>query len=72
MGSLSIWHWVIFIFFILVLGIPIARKLTRIGHAEEKTCPRCAEQIKAAALVCRFCGYEFPKSPSDALGRMSE
>ncbi|MDR3448180.1 MAG: zinc ribbon domain-containing protein [Alphaproteobacteria bacterium] len=27
--------------------------------AEEKICPRCAEQIKAAALACRFCGYEF-------------
>jgi predicted Zn-ribbon and HTH transcriptional regulator len=26
---------------------------------EEKTCPKCAERIKAAALVCHFCGYEF-------------
>ena len=26
---------------------------------DEKTCPKCAEQIKAAALVCRFCGHNF-------------
>jgi hypothetical protein len=33
-GSLSIWHWLIFIFFIMVLGIPIARILTRIGYSK--------------------------------------
>jgi predicted Zn-ribbon and HTH transcriptional regulator len=31
----------------------------RATSVEEKTCPRCAERVKAAALVCRFCGYEF-------------
>ena len=25
----------------------------------EKTCPRCAENIKKAAFVCRYCGHEF-------------
>lgn len=30
-------------------------------EADEKVCPRCAETIKKAALVCRFCGNEFAK-----------
>jgi hypothetical protein len=30
------------------------------GPAEaEKVCPRCAERVKAAAKICRFCNFEF-------------
>jgi len=31
----------------------------RTASFEEKTCPICAERIKAAALVCHFCGHKF-------------
>ncbi|HEY2353371.1 MAG TPA: DUF4190 domain-containing protein [Gaiellaceae bacterium] len=26
---------------------------------DTKVCPRCAERIKSAAVVCRFCGYDY-------------
>src|SRR4029079_2815589 len=33
----------------------------RIGEPDEatKVCPECAETVKAAAKVCRFCGHRF-------------
>src|SRR5215210_272587 len=33
-----------------------------------KTCPRCAESVKKAAPVRRFCGHEFAGSPSASPG----
>lgn len=33
--------------------------------SQMKVCPRCAEEIKAAAKVCRFCGYEFVSDHAD-------
>jgi hypothetical protein len=29
------------------------------ADVEMKTCPRCAEDVRKPALVCRYCGHEF-------------
>ena len=42
----------------------------RVG-AESKVCPRCAETIKAAALVCRHCGQEFDIIPDPAAATLA-
>jgi hypothetical protein len=33
----------------------------------ERTCPWCAETIKAAAVVCRFCGRDVQPQPNTDL-----
>jgi Uncharacterised protein family UPF0547 len=32
----------------------------------DKTCPQCAEKVKSAARVCRFCGHPFGDADIDA------
>ena len=36
-----------------------ARKTEEVEAAGTKVCPKCAERVKKAALICRFCGNEF-------------
>ena len=36
-----------------------ATQASTLGNATGKACPRCAEIVKRAAAVCRFCGHEF-------------
>jgi Uncharacterised protein family UPF0547 len=39
-------------------GDLIEGRITR-GQGPTKTCPECAEEVKEAAKVCRFCAYRF-------------
>lgn len=43
----------------------LERKSVRSGlqSGTMRPCPRCAEPIKTAAILCRFCGSEFPPLP---------
>lgn len=34
--------------------------------SDTKTCPECAEEVKSAAKVCRYCGHRFDAQPASA------
>lgn len=41
------------------------------NNANVKVCPMCAEQVLAAAVICRYCGHDFRTSEvEDASGAM--
>jgi hypothetical protein len=42
---------------------PLVTLIAVIGVESLRTCPRCAETVKAAASVCRHCGSEFSHKP---------
>ncbi len=67
--------WVVAVFTVVFYPVAIYmswRLFVEHRDGASKVCPRCAERIKAAAMVCRHCGQEFdpeisqPVSPSPA------
>lgn len=47
---------------ILVLALPSRAKMLADKdrqYGRVKDCPQCAETVKSAAKVCRFCGHKF-------------
>jgi hypothetical protein len=59
------------IFGVLVVGgiiwFVLKEQIVLVGGPPVSTlrrCPKCAEQIKVDAVVCRFCGYEFQSPPT--------
>lgn len=41
------------------LGDAKAKEAQQIAGGDSKKCPRCAELVKADALVCKHCGNDF-------------
>jgi hypothetical protein len=37
-----------------------------VSDGPTKICPQCAENVKAAARICHFCGYKFPEDPASS------
>ena len=48
--------------YLLIVRPPGTLTITYEYRVPEKICPACAEPVKAAAIVCRFCGYRFDKT----------
>ncbi len=48
--------------YLLIVRPPGTLTVTYEYRVPEKICPACAEPVKAAAIVCRFCGHRFDKA----------
>ena len=48
------------------LPVTSGRKIDQeVAKADSKTCPTCAELVKVAANICRFCGHQFTKNRAE-------
>lgn len=44
------------------------RQVTRFGRQRKKLCPECAERVRGAAQVCRYCGHRFTTPGASSTG----
>jgi len=50
---------------IALLAVAVKSSEIKVHHLETRACPHCAEEIKAEAKVCRFCGRDVPPIGSE-------
>ena len=44
------------------MGGEAEKTAKQVTTGQKKVCPRCAEAVQRAALVCRYCGHEFSET----------
>jgi hypothetical protein len=60
--------WPIALIAILCVGKTAAvERRDALESGEMRTCPHCAETIRAAAIVCRYCGNQVDRTPGTAM-----
>ncbi len=47
------------------VGGKVETQTANAPESDSKTCPMCAETVRKAALVCRFCGHTFSMPQAD-------